>query len=33
VVLTELGYDATAIDALFASGAAATELRAASWLQ
>jgi crotonobetainyl-CoA:carnitine CoA-transferase CaiB-like acyl-CoA transferase len=32
-VLAEAGYDDAAIDALVASGAAATELRAASWLQ
>jgi crotonobetainyl-CoA:carnitine CoA-transferase CaiB-like acyl-CoA transferase len=32
-VLAEIGYDDAAIDALLASGAAATELRAPSWLQ
>jgi crotonobetainyl-CoA:carnitine CoA-transferase CaiB-like acyl-CoA transferase len=33
VVLTELGYADAEIDALLASGAAATELRGSSWLQ
>jgi crotonobetainyl-CoA:carnitine CoA-transferase CaiB-like acyl-CoA transferase len=32
-VLAELGYDEATIDALLASGAAATELRGPSWLQ
>jgi crotonobetainyl-CoA:carnitine CoA-transferase CaiB-like acyl-CoA transferase len=32
-VLAELGYDEAAVDALLASGAAATELRAPGWLK